>query len=287
MEFAVKRNCPGGGEPDILRTKDQLIERHDAGVDVIFYLGLIEMKFLQLLDLEQLPQRDEQAVLLDLTVPQNDFARAGERIGVGRVAVRLEKTFQLARDRPRHAASFRDNAVGSDVAELYAGHERRILRLRLNLEVARDLAVARARGDLRKLESGGIITHRRLEFPEEESVTQGCLGDADVSAQIRGGAKIRTEVDIIEGRDRFQFPVQETKSPAHQIDAANFRSEGAGLGRFGRTGRGGNDRRDSFCLRNFLDGRIGRLRDRLHFCRGDKGRLVLFRRRNFRQRFRR
>src|SRR5947209_6777886 len=83
------------------------------------------------------------------------------------------ETFQLAGDRPRNAASLRDNAVGLDVAELYAGRERRILRLRLNLEVARDLAVARVRGDLRKLESGGIITHRRLEFREEKSVTQG------------------------------------------------------------------------------------------------------------------
>src|SRR5438552_3725252 len=134
MEFAVKRNRPGGGEPDILRAKDQLIDRHDAGVDVIFYLSLIEMKFLQFLDLEQLPQRDEQAVLLHLTVPQNDFARAGERIGVGGVAARFEKTFQLARDRPRHAASFRDDAVGLDVSESYADRERRILRLRLNLE---------------------------------------------------------------------------------------------------------------------------------------------------------
>ena len=47
------------------------------------------------------------------------------------------------------------------------------------------------------------------------------------------------------------------------------------------------DRRDSFCLRNFLDGRIGCLRDRVHFGHGDERRLILFRRRNFRQRFRR
>src|SRR5205823_14853226 len=98
LQFAVTRSCPSGQEPDILRTKNQLIDRHDAAVDVIFYLGLIEMKFLQFLDLEQLPQRDEQAVLLHLAVQQNDFARSGERLGVGGVAARFENTVQLALD---------------------------------------------------------------------------------------------------------------------------------------------------------------------------------------------
>jgi hypothetical protein len=100
VEVAIERHGPGGGQPDILGTKDQLVDRHHAGIDVIFHLGLIEMKLLQLLDLEQLPQGDEQAVLPHLTVAQNDFPPAGKCIRIRCRAARVEMALELSRHRP-------------------------------------------------------------------------------------------------------------------------------------------------------------------------------------------
>ena len=55
---------------------------------MIFDLGLFEMQLHQFVDLQNLAERDEEAVLLDFAVAQNDFAVAGERIAVGGLALR-------------------------------------------------------------------------------------------------------------------------------------------------------------------------------------------------------
>ena len=46
---------------------------------MIFHLGLFELQLHQLVDLEDLTERDEEAVLLHLAVAQNDLAMTRER----------------------------------------------------------------------------------------------------------------------------------------------------------------------------------------------------------------
>ena len=66
------------GQKNVGRTQEELVDRDDAGTDVVFHLGLIEVQLHQFVDLQNLAERDEQTVLLHLAVAQDDFAAAIE-----------------------------------------------------------------------------------------------------------------------------------------------------------------------------------------------------------------
>ena len=63
---------------------------------MIFHLGLLELKLHQFVDLQNLAERDEEAVLLDFAVAQNDFALSGERIAVGGFSGGFEEALNVA-----------------------------------------------------------------------------------------------------------------------------------------------------------------------------------------------
>ena len=64
------------------------------------HLGLLEMQLHQFVDLQDLAERDEQAVLLQRAVAQEDFAAAANRVAVGGLTLGIERTLQPARDHP-------------------------------------------------------------------------------------------------------------------------------------------------------------------------------------------
>ena len=192
---------------------------------MILHLGLIETQLLQFLDLEQLPQRDEQAVLPHLAVVQNDFATAGKRIRICRLALRIQASFKFTRHRAGCPASFDDNFVCLHFLEFDADREGRILGLRLHRETAADLPVAGARGDLRKIESVGFVKQRRLKLLKEEAIAQRGLRDRNVTVQIGRGAEARTEIDVLERRHAFQLLVQKTEARPDDVHALHFGRE--------------------------------------------------------------
>ena len=111
----------------------------------------------QFVDLQQLPKRDEQAVLLDLTIAQNYFPCAGERIWVSGAATGVEMTFQPTRDHPAHTAGVRDDTIGLHVMKLNADSERRIFGLRQERKAAGYFPATGAGRDLGKIELIGSV----------------------------------------------------------------------------------------------------------------------------------
>ena len=77
--------------------KTSSIDRDDSRVDVILHLRLVQTQLLQFLDLEQLAERDQQAVLPNLPIVQNDFARTRKRVRIRRLAGRIEMAFEVCR----------------------------------------------------------------------------------------------------------------------------------------------------------------------------------------------
>ena len=127
---------------------------------MIFHLGLIEFQLLQLLDLKQLAQRHKKAVLPDLAIVQDNFARAFQRVWIGGCSAGVQKTFKLSGHRPGRATRLGDDFVRLHLFEFNADGEGRILGLWLDREVAADLAIARPRGDLRKIQPVRIVAQR-------------------------------------------------------------------------------------------------------------------------------
>src|ERR1051326_9238788 len=121
---------------------------------MIFCLGLFEMKLLELLDLEELSQQHEQAILLDLTITQKNLATANERIRVGSFPGCLKASLQLSLHHSFRAAGIFNNLLGRHVVKLHARSEWGILRFRLHREIAVNVAASNACGNLRKLQIG-------------------------------------------------------------------------------------------------------------------------------------
>src|SRR5260370_24763019 len=84
FELAVERDRTSRGKAHVGRAQDQLVDSNESGADVVFCLGLLETKLSQLFDLEDLPNRDQQAVLLNASIPQRNLAVAGQRVRIGR-----------------------------------------------------------------------------------------------------------------------------------------------------------------------------------------------------------
>ena len=93
LQFSVETDRARGGKANVGRAQKQFVDRHDAGTDVIFHLGLFEMELHQFVDLQDLAKRDEQTVLLQFAIAQENFAPARERIAVGGFALGVEKPF--------------------------------------------------------------------------------------------------------------------------------------------------------------------------------------------------
>lgn len=85
IEFqpAVKRDCATRSQASIRRAQNQLVNRDQSGAQMIFCLGLLQVKLLQFFDLENLPKQHQQTILLNSPITQENFAAANERIRVG------------------------------------------------------------------------------------------------------------------------------------------------------------------------------------------------------------
>ena len=221
---------------------------------MILHLRLIEMELLQFCDLQQLPERHEQAVLLDLAITQNYLPRPGEGILVSGGATGIEITFQPARDHSANTTGVRDDAVCLDITKFDTDRERRVLGLRQERKAAGYFAAGRVRGDLRKIELIRGVAERRLQLLEKKSITERRLFDAHVPAQVGCRSETRTKTDVVKSRNALQLLVQKAKAAVHQIDSLNLRRERDRLLGFERPGKVGLADRSHY-RRRFRSGR--------------------------------
>jgi hypothetical protein len=54
--------------------KEQLVDDDQFRPDVVFYVGLLEIKFSQLFDLKNLAKQHQQAILLNSPVPEKNLS---------------------------------------------------------------------------------------------------------------------------------------------------------------------------------------------------------------------
>src|SRR5205823_12786025 len=96
---------------------------------MILCVSLLQMKFLQLLDLENLPEQNEQAVLLDPAVTQKNFTAADKRIRIGNFPGSLKTALQFTLHDFLGTTGVFDDLVRKHITELSARSECRILCL--------------------------------------------------------------------------------------------------------------------------------------------------------------
>src|SRR5439155_15355833 len=94
MELPRERDRAIRREPDVRRTQEKFVDDHKARTDVILHLRLFEVELRQLIDLQDLAERNKETVLLHLSIPQIDFTRAAQRVWVRGFACSIKKSFQ-------------------------------------------------------------------------------------------------------------------------------------------------------------------------------------------------
>src|ERR1700730_8093300 len=139
---------------------------------MILSVGLLEVKLHQLFDLKNLTERDEQIVLSQLTVMQNNFTGAAQRIRVGCFSIRFETSFEPPLKDTGRTASFGNQLMGLNIAEFHRTITRRSGRLWLNRELARNIAAADVRRNLSEVKAIIIVSDRRLQLLKKKPIAK-------------------------------------------------------------------------------------------------------------------
>src|SRR5947209_4665909 len=125
MQFAVETDRAGGGQANVRRAQDQLVDCDQAGSDVIFRFRLFQMQLGQFFDLQNLTERDKKAVLLELTIPEDNLATSGKRVGIGSVASERQIAVEFSSNHAMRTSGVAGDLVRQQIAKFEADLERR------------------------------------------------------------------------------------------------------------------------------------------------------------------
>jgi hypothetical protein len=152
----------------------------------------------QFIDLEELTERDEEAVLPQFSIAQDDLAVTVEGIWVGGFTRGIEEAFHPALDHAGGTSRIGDKLVGLEIPEFHLGSKGAVDGLKLHVETAVDHAASGLRRNAGKTQFFRIVAKGRLEVVDEKPVAKGNPVDLRVAFDRGAGAQIRTKIEAKE-----------------------------------------------------------------------------------------